>query len=132
MNVLFLRLVVVCALCWLALPATAGVIEKGQPIEEVEKAMTKAGYEATQLAVMPVAGEDFRFWSVDEVDNGVMIVHFDSRTRKVTKMVYWLTDGRPKSTRKVFELPVASFDPESGLMTLRTRKPKGEAPAKKG
>ena len=93
--------------------------------------MKKAGYGPTQLAVMPMTGEDLRFWSIDA--DGTLIIHFDPSTRKITKMRYWLTEDRPKAEREQFRLEVVAFDTESGVMTIQTKKkPAGKAAPQKG
>jgi hypothetical protein len=131
MKILLVRLVAVLSLCLLMPPAVADVLTKGQTIEEVEKAMKKAGYGATELAVMPMTGEDLRFWAIDE--DGTLIIHFDPSTRKVTKMRYWLTEDRPKAEREQFRLEVVAFDTESGVMTIQTKKKAtGKAAPQKG
>jgi len=131
MKLVLVRLAVVFSLCWLAQRAVADVIVKGQAIEEAEKAMKKAGYGATELAVMPMTGEDLRFWAIDE--DGTLIIHFDPSTRKITKMRYWMADDRPKAERNEFRLEVVSFDTESGVMTIQTKKKAaGKAAPQKG
>lgn len=131
MKALFLCAMMVCSFCWLAQPAMAEVLTKGQTIEEMEKAMKKAGYGPTQLAMMPITGEDLRFWEIDE--EGTLIVHFDPSTRKVTKMRYWMADDRPKSERTEFRLEVVSFETDTGVMTIQTKKkPAGKSPVQKG
>jgi hypothetical protein len=84
-------------------------------------AMKKAGYAETGLDMMarPGSGVDLRFWGVGE---GVLIVSYSMASQKISGVTFWFADGRPKATRQTFEFDVASFDAETGVMTIRTRK----------
>jgi hypothetical protein len=62
-----------------------------------------------------------------------LIIHFDPSTRKITKMRYWMADDRPKAERNEFRLEVVSFDTDSGVMTIQTKKKAtGKAAPQKG
>ena len=82
--------------------------------------MSAAEYPETGLAMRSrVPGTRLYFWGVDE---GVLIVTSSLRTRRVVKLTYWLSDGRPKFTAKTFSFSVESFDPQSGRMVLSTKR----------
>ena len=108
---------------WLlsCLSVKAEVLTNGLPVTGAVQAMKKAGYAETGLDMMARqgSGEDLRFWGVGE---GVLIVSYSTASQKIRGMTFWLADDRPKATRQTFELDVASFDTETGVMTIRTRK----------
>jgi len=110
-------------LIWLlsCLSVAAEVITNGLPITDVIKTMKKSGYTETGLAMMarPGSGLGLRSWGVGE---GVLIVNYSTASQKISGMTFWLADDRPKATRQTFEFDVASFDTQSGVMTIRTKK----------
>ena len=102
----------------------AAEISIGTDIAQTTSAMKEAGYSSTGLD-MGSADRDTQlaFWSVEE---GVLIVGYSLKTKKVIGVSYWLSDERPKATRKTFDMEVKSFDTETGVMTVQTKQPKRE------
>jgi|GEM_PF-2431650 len=116
MRSLFLPLLVL----WMTVNVSLGVmVSEDSEIEEVNKAMTAAGYSESGLDMAPADPKhDMAFWAVD---GGVLIVLYSTETKKVTGVTYWLCDERPKGTRKTFEMTVKCFDTDSGLMIVQTK-----------
>jgi hypothetical protein len=102
--------------------ASAEVITKGFKFADAEKALTKAKYTKTGLD-METTGDNsaLDFWTVDE---GVLIILYSTTTGLVESISFMVMDERPKATRKIFDFSVASFDTETGTLTLNTKKPK--------
>ena len=94
-----------------------GSIMPGQDVVQVARAMKESGYRETAIAMMPKEkGSELKMWEVGE---GVLIVSFSTKEKKVTNLSYFFCDERPKATRKTFEFPVTEFHPRTGEMKLR-------------
>ena len=97
-----------------------GPIRPGQDIAQVARAMKESGYQETALAMLPKEkGSELKMWEVGE---GVLIISFSTKEKKVTKLSYFFCDERPKATRKTFEFSVTEFNPRTGEMKLRVKK----------
>ncbi len=105
---------------WQTVSASLGaVVSEGVAFEDVNKAMSEAGYIESGLDMGSTDPKNrLAFWSVDD---GVLIVIYSSETKKVISVSYWLSDERPKATRQTFEMAVKSFDTDSGVMTIQTK-----------
>ena len=102
-------------------PVTAIEIKQGITIEGVSKAMQSVGYDKSGRAIAATDKKNgLVTWSVER---GTLVVAYSLETMKVVGVSYWLSDERPKATRKTFRFTVTSFDTETGLITLKTRKP---------
>src|ERR1041385_7456411 len=101
--------------------ATAEVLTNGFPMTVAITTMKKSGYKETGLDMMsrPGSGMELRFWGVGD---GVPIVSYSKTSQKISRMTFWFADERPKSTRQTFEFDVASFDADTGVMMIRTKK----------
>lgn len=118
MNARLLAVVFLMALLESAALGADGMIEAGMDIDDASKAMKAAGYkdDGGPEIVPESANIELRMWSVGD---GTLVINFLAKDRKITKMEYVLMDERPKSTRKVFALPVTRFSPASGEMAIR-------------
>jgi hypothetical protein len=56
------------------------------------------------------AETDLKFWAVGE---GMLILTFSTKDRKVSEVTLWFCDERAKSTRKEFAFHVTEFDPKT-------------------
>ena len=108
------------SIAWLAttLPAIAEVLCKGVSAESATNSMQVFGYVETSLAIAPPNGEVLHFWKVDQ---GVLIIRTSKTDDKVAGLTFWFADERAKALRQTFEFNVASFDPKTGEMTIRTK-----------
>ncbi|MGC4071718.1 MAG: hypothetical protein QM760_04245 [Nibricoccus sp.] len=85
LSVLLLSAVLTCAAF-----AAESVITAGTPIATVEEALTKNGFpygNQYQLQWLPPKGHEFLFCKLDE--RSVLIVEFDTRTKKVHHLIVW-------------------------------------------
>ncbi len=99
-------------------------IDSGISFNEAKEAMRKAGYKETMLAMEAIDRNNrLTMWTVGE---GVLIVTYSIKTKKVVGISYWLSDERPKATRKTFDIEVKSFDTDKGIMMVQTKKPTRE------
>lgn len=98
------------------------LVKEGSDIDTVNRAMEEAGYSTTALQ-MGTSDPSHRlaFWSVDE---GVLVVGYSNESKRVTSVSFYLSDERPRGTRKTFDLNVTSFDSDSGAMVVQTTLPK--------
>jgi hypothetical protein len=102
--------------------ASAEVITKGSKVADAQQALAKAKYSKSALDMESnKAGVNLDFWSVD---GGVLIISYAPATGLVESVAFVVMDERPKATRKTFDFSVASFDTETGALTLNTKKPK--------
>lgn len=98
------------------------IVAEGAVISEVSKAMSEAGYEERGLDMEPTDPRNrLVFWSVDD---GILIIAYSAKSKKVIDISYWLSDERPKATRWTHEIHVKSFDTISGVMLVQTKTPK--------
>ena len=110
--------------------ARAEILAEGLNIETAIKEMSAAGYKETRLDMESIDQENrIKFWGVAK---GVLIATYSTKTKEVICLSYWLTDERPKAFRKEFDFSVVSFDTETGLMKIQTRKSPKEEPAGTG
>ena len=115
--------VVLCA----ASSVFAEPLKVGISIDMALDAMKKNNYEETALSMG--AGDtsnDLKFWNVDE---GVLIAVYSKNERKIMRLSFWFADNRSISKRKEFDFSVNTFDPDTGVMTLQTKKISGEQAA---
>lgn len=91
--------------------AGENAIRPGNDIGEAVKAMAESGYKETGLDLLATKVDtDLRMWAVGE---GVLILAYSNKDKKVHGMSYYLCDERPKATRKTFDLIVKEFDPKT-------------------
>ena len=109
------------SIAWLftSLPAIAEVLANGVSIASATDTMQASGYVRTSLALAPAAGEVLHFWKVDQ---GFLIIRASKANEKIAGLSFWFADERAKASRQTFEFNVAGFDPETGDMTIRTKK----------
>jgi hypothetical protein len=101
------------------MPVFAGgnPIKPGIDIEDVSKLMKNAGYKETALDMLSTKTDtELKMWAVGE---GVLILVFSTKDRKVTNISYYLSDERPKAERKTFSLSVLEFDPTTREMRIK-------------
>ena len=91
--------------------AVAKTIRLGHDIDDVTRVMAESGFNETGLDMIATkADTDLKMWSVGE---GVLILTYSTKDKKVLGMSYFLCDERPKATRKTFHLNVREFDPKT-------------------
>lgn len=100
-----------------AVRAVNGVVEPGANIEQVEAAMTGAGYRETELAMAP--RDDMHRLKMWAAGDGVLICTFAIKDGTVSDIGYFLCDERPKAVRKEFYFSVEKFQPDTGEMNMR-------------
>jgi len=96
----------------------------GSDIDKAITEMKAKNYDDSGLDMGTVdQSNDLQFW---QIDDGVLIAVYSKKDRKIKNLTFWFADDRGKSKRQEFRLSVISFDPETGVMTLQTEKPKKE------
>ena len=105
----------------LCVSSSAEVITCNLGISDARKAMVTAGYKQTTLEMMArnYPKEELECWDVDQ---GVLIAVYSSSTKRIIELSFYLSDDRPKDTRKTFDLKVASFNTTTGVMTINIKK----------
>lgn len=118
-KITVMRHLLLLGLAWLAscVCASAEVLTNGLSMTVASNAMQKAGYKKTGLEMVPHPGEVLEFW---QIGDGVLIASYSETPQKIVGLAFWFADERPKATRRTFELDVASFDTDTGVMTIRT------------
>jgi hypothetical protein len=108
--------------------SSAEVITNGVAISDAHKAMIAAGYKQTGLDMIARnhLKEELQFWDVDQ---GVLIVAYSTVSKRIVGLTFFLSDERPKATRKTFDLEVGSFDTTTGVMTIKMKKGEQNVPA---
>ena len=120
-----LRISVIAAIICIASSAFADPVKIGSGVDKAIADMKAKGYEETGLAMgASEESNDLKFWSIDD---GVLIAVYSKNNNKILSMSYWFADERGKKDRKEFSLSVLAFDPETGVMTLQTKKKEGES-----
>ena len=111
----------------LASPLHALELKEGVSIDEANKAMAAAGYRETGLS-MSRGNLDLNlvFWGVDD---GVLIVSYSIKTKKIYDLTYYWSDGRAKAHRKTKRLIVTRFDIKTGAMLALTKQPEKPQPS---
>jgi hypothetical protein len=102
----------------------------GSDIDKASADMKAKKYDDSGLDMGTLdPSDDLQFW---QIDDGVLIAVYSKKDRKIKSLTFWFADDRGKSKRQEFNLSVISFDPETGVMTLQTKKSKKEqtAPSK--
>ena len=111
----------------LASPLHALELKAGVSIDEANKAMKAAGYRETGLSMeSSLDNHDLAFWGVDD---GVLIVTYSIKTKKIHHLSYYWCDERPKAFRKTKSLSVTRFDTETGAMLALTKRPEKPQPS---
>lgn len=87
----------------------------GQNIEEASLFMKSFGNGGHLLDMETSKGTDLKMW---QVGDGVLIAVHSDETKKILHLSYSMSDERPKSTRKTFNMSVKSFNPTSGEMLV--------------
>lgn len=108
----------VCLISLLVVSASSAEtkIVAGQSIDEVTKIMTDLHYRETGLEMAPrQKGDELKMWTVGE---GALILTYQTKTRKVTHISFYLSDERPKATRKSFDFEVVEFDAKTREMKI--------------
>jgi hypothetical protein len=99
----------------------------GSDIDKAITEMKAKNYDNSGLDMGTVdQSNDLQFW---QIDDGVLIAVYSKKDRKIKSLTFWFADDRGKSKRQEFRLSVISFDPETGVMTLQTKKSKKEEAA---
>ena len=114
----------IAAILCVASAALAEPLIVGAGIDKAAADMQAKKYKETGLQM---GGSDdsiaLKFWVVDE---GTLIAVYSKNERKITSLSFRLSDERARSIRKEFYFSVTSFDPDTGVMTLQTKKPEKE------
>jgi hypothetical protein len=98
----------------------ADTLRAGTKIDTAATDMRIKGYKETVLQMAPVkTTEELKFWQIDE---GVLIATYSKQTQQITRIVYNISDGGPKSDRHEVNFTVMTFNPDTGIMTIQTKK----------
>ncbi len=118
---------VIATFICVASSAFADPIKIGSGIDKAIADMRAKGYDESALAMGPAdESTDLQFWGIDD---GVLIAVYSKNNRTIKSMLYWFADERGVGDRKEFRLSVLEFDPDTGVMTLQTKKKEGEQAA---
>jgi hypothetical protein len=119
-----LRISIIAAIICVASSAFADPIKIGSGIDNAIEVMKAKNYDDSSLAMGPTdESNDLKFWVIDD---GVLIAVYSKKDKRIKSMSYWFADERGKRDRKEFSLSVLEFDPDTGVMTLQTKKKEGE------
>jgi hypothetical protein len=98
----------------------ADTLRAGTKIDTAAADMRLKGYKETGLQMAPVkTTEELKFW---QINDGVLIVTYSKQTQQIKKIAYLISDDGSKSERHEVNLTVIEFNPDSGIMTIQTKK----------
>jgi hypothetical protein len=118
MKLLLLTLAVLMSL---ASPGHADLIAKGTAIAEARTSLMARKHTQTGLDMATTAPDTaLDFWDVDQ---GVLILSYSTKSGLISGLSYTLMDERPKAFRKEFDFAAESFDTITGSLVLSTKKP---------
>ena len=114
----------IAAILCVASAALAEPLIVGAGIDKAAADMKAKKYDDSALQ-MGASDESnaLKFWQIDE---GTLIAVYSKKERKITQLSFRLSDERARSVRKEFTFSVTSFDPDTGVMILQTKKPEKE------
>lgn len=99
----------------------ADPVSIGISIDKAIADMQAKKYKETALAMEPGdKANELKFW---QVDDGVLIASYSKDGRKIINLSYWFADDRAVNKRQVFNFEVSEFNPDTGVMTIQTKKP---------
>jgi len=102
----------------IAVADNTNIIERGQSVDKVIPLMKECGYKETVLLQWLSADKDTEVmaWVVGE---GVMIVGFSAKNRKVLGLTYYSHDEREKAVSTRFCFQVTEFNPKTQEMKIK-------------
>ena len=94
---------------------SALVVKKDVGIKTIVKLMSDAEYEETMLQMAAANGNQLRMWNVDD---GVLIATYNTKTSLVTGITFYFCSDGPKANRESWSFSVEQFDPKTKRMNI--------------